>query len=293
MAQVQAQDIGLEFGVAVSGIEPRIPLADNVIEELRRLFDEKGLLVMSNIDADLKFQTYLSRLLIGEDPLAEGAECLDTVASERELLVSNREPGGNAPAGRLLYHSDYMWSDNVFRLLSLYGVKVEQPTSPTMFVSAVRAWETLPDDLRARVVGRFAIHAQDATYQQRAGGDADVLVAKFANEETIRLPIGHRHPRTGATVLYVAQQMTQRIDGMEPEESEALLEALFDHLYRAENVVEHHWREHDLVLWDNIALQHARPNVTIEGPARTLRKTFAPSPTMFKDTRPQFTTVGS
>jgi alpha-ketoglutarate-dependent taurine dioxygenase len=146
---------------------------------------------------------------------------------------------------------------------------------------------------RGRIEGRFAIHAQDATYQQRAGGDADVLVAKFAEEETIRLPVGHRHPRTGETLLFVAQQMTQRIDDMEPAESEALLEELFNHLYRPENVVEHHWREHDLVLWDNIALQHARPNITIEGPARTLRKTFAPAPTMITDKRPEFTTVGS
>jgi taurine dioxygenase len=86
--------------------------------------------------------------------------------------------------------------------------------------------------------------------------------------------------------------MTLRIDGMDDAASEALLEELFDHLYRPENVVEHHWRERDLVLWDNIALQHARPNIMIEGPARTLRKTFAPAPTMFADTRPEFATVG-
>jgi hypothetical protein len=46
------------------------------------------------------------------------------------------------------------------------------------------------------------------------------------------------------------------------------------------NIVEHHWRTSDLVVWDNIALQHARPNVTAEGPARTLRKA---SETMFMD----------
>jgi taurine dioxygenase len=32
------------------------------------------------------------------------------------------------------------------------------------------------------------------------------------------------------------------------------------------------------VVWDNIALQHARPNVQSESPARTLRKTIAPPP---------------
>jgi taurine dioxygenase len=186
-----------------------------------------------------------------------------------------------------------MWRDDVFRLLSLYGLKVEQPTSPTMFTSAVHGWETLPADLRARVKGLYAIHGQDTSYQDRGDGDADVLVSKFDELETIRLPIGFRHPRTGQTVLYVTPQFTQRIDGLPEAESEALLGELFDHLYRPEAEVQHQWRERDLVMWDNIALQHARPNVTYEGPARTLRKTFAPPPGANASKRPKFTTVGA
>jgi taurine dioxygenase len=143
------------------------------------------------------------------------------------------------------------------------------------------------------VAGLYAIHGQDASYHERSGGDGDVLVSKFDEEETIRLPIGHRHPRTGRTVLFVTPQFTQRIDGMNTAESEALLGELFDHLYRSEAEVRHEWRERDLVLWDNIALQHARPNVTYEGPARTLRKTFAPPPSANASKRPKFTTVGA
>jgi len=281
------------FGVEIAGLEPKVPLDDDTIAELRQLFDAKGLLVFRDIDADLRFQTYLSNLLIGDDPLAKAAELLDSPAAKRELFVSNREEGSSAPVGRLLYHSDYMWRDDVFRLLSLYGVKVEQPTSPTMFVSARHGWETLPADLRARVEGLYAIHGQNADYDGRSGGDADVLLSKFEEDETIRLPIAFRHPRTGDTLLYVTPQFTQRIDGLSDADSEALLGELFDHLYRAEGEVQHAWREHDLVMWDNIALQHARPNITYEGPARTLRKTFAPPPGAGASKRPEFTTVGA
>jgi taurine dioxygenase len=293
MGSLQVKELHPGFGVEISGLEPAVPLADGTVAELRQLFDRKGLLVFRDIDADLRFQTYLSQILIGEDPMANPDESLDSPAARRELLVSNREEGGNAPVGRLLYHSDYMWRDDVFRLLSLYGLKVEQPTSPTMFVSAAHGWETLPDDLRAKVEGRFAIHGQNASYQERSGGDTDVLLPKFADEETIRLPIAFRHPRTGATLLYVTPQFTQRIEGMSDADSEALLNELFDHLYRPEVEVQHPWRERDLVLWDNIALQHARPNITYEGPARTLRKTFAPPPGANASKRPEFTTVGA
>jgi alpha-ketoglutarate-dependent taurine dioxygenase len=292
MSKLEVRELHPGFGVEVLGVEPKVPLDADVIAQLRQLFDTKGLVVLRDADIDRRFQNYLSQILIGVDS-DEAVALADTERAKRNLVVSNKEPEGNAPSGRLLYHSDFMWSEDIFRLLSLYGVEVEEPTSPTMFVSAEHAWNTLPDDLRARVEGKFAIQGQDADYAARSGAGDDVLVAKFADEETIRLPIGHKHPRTGATLLFVAQQFTQNIDGLEKEESEALLEELFDHLYRPENVLEHHWRERDLVLWDNIALQHARPNILIEGPARTLRKTFAPLPKLPASSRPQFTTVGS
>jgi alpha-ketoglutarate-dependent taurine dioxygenase len=293
MANLHVTELSPGFGVEISGVEPAIPLAADVIAELRNLFDTRGLLVFRDMDADLRFQNYLSLLLIGEDPLANPAKSLDSPAARRQVLVSNREEGSSAPVGRLLYHSDYMWRDDVFRLLSLYGLEVEQPTSPTMFVSAMHGWDTLPDDLRARVEGLYAIHGQNASYQERSGGDGDVLVSTFDDVETIRLPIGHRHPRTGRTVLYVTPQFTQRIDGLPEAESETLLNELFDHLYRPEAEVQHQWRERDLVIWDNIALQHARPNITYEGPARTLRKTFAPPAGANGSKRPKFSTVGA
>jgi alpha-ketoglutarate-dependent taurine dioxygenase len=157
-----------------------------------------------------------------------------------------------------------------------------------MFVSSAQGWESLPADLRARVEGRFAEHGQDATYQQRSDEDGEVLTSKFEVDERVRLPIGHRHPRTGRTLLYVCQQMTHGIADLPQAESEALLEELFQHLYAPERVFEHHWRKGDLVIWDNLALQHARPNVKSEGPVRTLRKTMAPIPETLMTQRPVF-----
>jgi alpha-ketoglutarate-dependent taurine dioxygenase len=120
-----------------------------------------------------------------------------------------------------------------------------------------------------------------------------VLVSTFENAQMRTTPIGMRHPRTGETVLYVSQQQTREIDGLPESESEALLEELFSHLYRAEALYEHDWRNGDLVAWDNIAIQHARPNVTLEGPVRTLRKVFAPiPPRSAKPTPPRFAKAG-
>jgi alpha-ketoglutarate-dependent taurine dioxygenase len=276
MTQITAKNLTPAFGAEVSGLEPKLPLDAETIRTLRALFDERGLLVFRNMKVDIKFQTYLSELLSGADvPDPDKMEFKDN------FLISNREPTGAAPYGRLLYHSDQMWSakDRV-DVISLYGREVGQPATPTMFVSAADGWETLPDDLRAKVKDRSAIQHYDVdTYRKRAAGDTDVLVSTYqTGEDNVTTPIAYRHPRTGRTILYVCQQTTQQIAGMSMAESDPVLNALLDHLYAPEKQFAHEWHEGDLIIWDNIALQHARPNVKTEGPPRTLRKTLSPFP---------------
>jgi alpha-ketoglutarate-dependent taurine dioxygenase len=288
MAELKVRDLNPVFGAEIAGLEPKVPLDDETLQQLRALFDEKSLLVFRGLKADMAFQNYLSYALIGKEQPTRGP----LADPKREPVVSNKAENGIAPVGRLLFHSDMMWCEDACQLLSLYGLEVEQPAPPTMFVSAAQAWKTLPADLRARVAGRFAEHVHDVSYE-RSGGDPNVLTAKFEDDECVRFPIDRRHPRTGEPLLYVCQQMTSGIADLPKAESEALLEELFQHLYAPENVFEHQWRKDDLVIWDNLALQHARPNVEAKGPARTLRKTFAPMPEFLQTKTPQFGQAGA
>jgi alpha-ketoglutarate-dependent taurine dioxygenase len=74
----------------------------------------------------------------------------------------------------------------------------------------------------------------------------------------------------------VCEQCTLEVCDLSAAESEDLLEVLFAAIYAPEYTLEHDWRQGDLVIWDNLAVQHGRADVTTEGPARTLRKIFAP-----------------
>jgi alpha-ketoglutarate-dependent taurine dioxygenase len=177
-----------------------------------------------------------------------------------------------------MFHSDTMWEVEGCTAIALYGKQVAPGAIPTLFISAATAWDTLPEHLRARVEGRFAVHCQDATDQRRANVGADVLVVDFEVKEQLRLPIAYPHPRTGRMLLYVCPQLTHHIEGMSYDESEALLEELFAHMQAPENIYTHEWYEGDLVVWDNIMLQHARPDLNGNGAPRTLRKVLVPSP---------------
>jgi alpha-ketoglutarate-dependent taurine dioxygenase len=254
-------------GAEVEGLDPGAPLDDEVVNQLRAAFDDRGVLVFRGLDIDEDLQRQLLYALIDDEP--QGPDDVHAIH------VSNKEEDGAAPYGRLLFHCDNMWARTPQPAISLYGLSVEPPGAPTMFAGMAHAWDTLPAALRTRVEGLEARHGFDQAYPNR-GGDADVIDFRSAEPRSSVRPVGFRHPRTGRTLLYVSQQATMEIVGLPAEENEALLAELFEHLYDPALLLEHEWHEGDLVIWDNISVQHARGTVSLEGPERTLRKVTGP-----------------
>jgi alpha-ketoglutarate-dependent taurine dioxygenase len=272
MNDLRVRALSANFGAEVTGLHSVAPLDLVTRRELRALFDKYGLLSFPDLKPDARFQTYLAEQLLEDNAIDPAAVYVDEMHQ-----VSNVEKIAVVPLGRLMFHSDTMWVEQGTKAISLFGKVVEPGSIPTMFISAAHAWNTLPDDLRKRVEGLYALHCPDATDQRRTYISDDVLVVDFGSRDQLRLPIAYRHPRTGQTLLYISPQLTHHIEGLDYDESEALLEALFDHMYAKKNVFTHEWREGDLLVWDNLTMQHARPDLRDDAPARTLRKTLVPS----------------
>src|ERR1700704_3670489 len=88
-----------------------------------------------------------------------------------------------------------------------------------------------------------------------AGGNT-LFASGYAAYDTLDPKI--RSKLEGRKAVYVTRLMTVGVDGMQREESEPLLNAVFDHAERPEFVYEHVWRLGDLLLWDNRCSSHAR-----------------------------------
>ncbi|SFF85314.1 taurine dioxygenase [Novosphingobium sp. CF614] len=280
MTHLEVRELSPEFGVEVLGFDPKAPLDDATREQLRDLFDTRRLLLFRDIDLSHEEQARLCTMLIRKGE----AETIEAMGS-RESFISNKLDDGIAPFGRLQFHGDTMWADKPYQVLSLYGTDVQQPAAPTIFVDAVGAWKTLPEDLRRRAEGREVLQTAGAV---RRGNMSGVLLTEVENPPSTVTRINYTHPRTGETVLHICEQMTRNVLGMSDAESEDLLTSLFAHLYQPERQVGHDWREGDLVVFDNIALQHSRARVSKEGPARTLRKVASPMPRLRPDQLPRW-----
>jgi taurine dioxygenase len=250
------------FGAEISDFDPSADWSRDTRLALKKAFDERGALLFRGLDLDFARQDRICRMLIGDD--GPGA-------------TTNKEDDGLAPSGRLMFHADMMWHEEPFQVLSLYALDVAPGSATTSLTSSEYAWRVLPDDLRRQVEGKHARHQTGQVYHR--GGD-DLLRPQRSVEQSTITPIPKTHPRTGKPLLYVSQQMTHNIVELPDDQSEALLRRIFDHLYAPEMVYEHHWQKGDLLVFDNLTMQHARGNVDRDGPERTLRKVIAPLPTI-------------
>jgi taurine dioxygenase len=258
---VRAVPLSGALGAWVQGLDLTGPFTEGDEVELRRLLAAHRLLLFRGQAIGVADHIRLGRVF---------GPVLD---DERKGTgyVSNVRPGGFVPEGALWFHSDLAFTSEPCLGLSLYAVDVPAGC-PTVYANAARAAAVLPDDLRAAVAGRSALHLYDLVgqrgdvrYREETLGPAQPLAPRHAH------PVLLTHPVTGEEVLYVSQMQTGRIMGLDDETSEDLIARLFAVLYDDANTYRHDWSVGDVAVWDNIALQHSRPDPPPQAP-RTLHR---------------------
>ncbi|MDH3242247.1 MAG: TauD/TfdA family dioxygenase, partial [Alphaproteobacteria bacterium] len=134
----------------------------------------------------------------------------------------------------------------------------------TAFANQYLAYETLPEDIRAKIDDLKAVHIRDRRKNPRAG-ISDLEKGEFTHDidkyfdipapDSVH-PMVRTHPETGRKALFVSPRFTVAIDGMDDKEAQPLLDLLFEHQIRPEFIYRHKWRLGDLVFWDNRATIH-------------------------------------
>ena len=242
------------FGVYVD-VDLSEKLSSDGIDSLRALYDEHHLLLFTGQKLTCEEQARISSWF--------GPVLPDTSAA----YVSTDPDVGGLGNDELPFHSDLSCSPHPLLGLSLHAVEVEDGATSTIFVDAMRAAAAIPDDLRNRLKQLHSLNLWPRSLSRRQRS-ADAPEGWPGTAHELLKP----HPRTGAAILYLNASHTDRIVELDPEQSEALIQELFAHLYAAENRYEHRWNKGDFIVWDNLALQHARPPIT-PGMTRTLQRT--------------------
>jgi taurine dioxygenase len=187
------------------------------------------------------------------------------------MLISNiRENGetiGALPDGEMMFHHDTIHRDEPHKATLLYSVEIPTYGGDTLFASGTAAHDALDPAMKQKLEGRRAVNFY--VYNSVKRNDKQAV---DATSQAVH-PVVRTHEETGRKALYVNRLMSVRIEGMEEAESEALLNALFDHAERAEFVYTHVWRKGDLIVWDNRCSSHARTDFPSDQRRLLLRTT--------------------
>ena len=192
---------------------------------------------------------------------------------------------GVQDAGRF-WHSDLSYKSVPSLMSALYALEVPVKDGvalgATSFASTAAAYEALPDDLRRSLQGLRNVHSYrhyraknvQAQKDERARGERAVQEHELSEEQLrsvpdVEAPIVRTHPVTGRKCLFINEAHTSRVLGLPEAEGAALLARLCAHIVKPEFRFEHQWRVGDLLMWDNVSVQH-KANFDYDLPLRRL-----------------------
>jgi alpha-ketoglutarate-dependent taurine dioxygenase len=171
--------------------------------------------------------------------------------------ISNRRREGVLRDGALAFHSDFAFTREPVEGLSLHALEVPRGGAPTVFADAVCVLDRIPAALRARVERSSVVNV----YGFKLPTDGRMRERDLPpGSPVVERPMVEAHRRIGVPVVNANEMHTDRVVGLSEAESDALLAELYAVLYGPDNTYRLDWQAGDLVVWDNLALQHHRPD---------------------------------
>jgi taurine dioxygenase len=259
-ADIEGVDLARELSLdAVDAIKQA--WADHLVLRFRRQrLDDEQLMRFSAHFGELDWAPVIaaSRVKIpGDDRYVESAEEGRRYISVISNIVENGKAIGALGAYESIWHTDMSYNPEPPCASALYAIEVPPAGGDTGFANMYLAYETMPDGLRQQVEGRLCRH--DSTYNSAGElrrGFSEVTDPRKAPGADH--PIIRTHPVTGRRALFLGRRRNAYILGLELEDSDRLLDALWAHAARPELTWYQQWRIGDLVLWDNRCVMHRR-----------------------------------
>ena len=260
LATFEVLKLDAPLGAEITGLDLRKKLSPADVQMVLQAWYDNQVVVFRNQDLTpqqlVAFTAQLGEPGVPRMPSQAVHDLIPDLPPE-VMIVSNvridGKPLGLAHDGEMWFHSDMCYVEIPHTATMLYAVELPSSGGNTMFADMYAAYDNLRLETRNRLEGKKALQVHDYKRTERPGQDLDLTqVANHAH------PVFITHPETGKKAVYVNRLMTARIEGVDPAESDELLEELFAVAEDRSIVYEHVWCPGDLVIWDNRCITHAR-----------------------------------
>jgi taurine dioxygenase len=243
------------LGGVVSGVDMAKDLDDAVIADIRQALLDYLVIFFEDQshvtpDQQIAFARRFGELV--PYPMIKGLDGYPEIVPVVKLEHEKENFGG-------LWHSDTTYLEQPPLGSILLARELPPYGGDTLFANMYKAYETLSAPLREMLDGLTVVQSSGkgqvaASRKARIEGegrDAAAAPVKVAEHPAVRT-----HPETGRKALYVNSGHSVRFKELTEEESQPLLDFLFQHLSRPEFTCRLSWKDGTAAFWDNRSCQH-------------------------------------
>lgn len=254
------------FAAEISGVDTRQDISAELVEQIEDAVAEHAVVVLPGQDLtdaqQIKFARYfgprespsnkasgyanaghrLPQYLFDASNIGLDGEILPADHSRRKMRAGDR-----------LWHTDSSFNPLPTKW-SMLSARIVPPTGGnTDFTDTRAAYDALDDAMKARIEDLVVEH--NLWHSRRKGGMDSFTTEQFQSLPPVTHPLVRIIPRSGRK-SYMAGAHARRIIGIDDDEGAAMLQHLTDFATQDKFVYNHHWRRHDLVIWDNRCTLH-------------------------------------
>jgi taurine dioxygenase len=248
------------IGAEIKNVDLRYPLTEEVIQTITEAWHENSVLLFRDQDISednqIRFAANFGPVAHRVSPIQ--GDAMNAPDWTNLMLITDHvdETGkaiGSLGHGEMTFHTDKCYMEQPHRASFLYGIEIPSVGGNTKFASLYAAYDNMSADLKDRLEDAFVMQGHEY------GGYGRLkLDVKLEDIHHFRQPLIVTVPGSNKKSLYLSRLNTMWIEGMDRNESEAILNPLFDATEDPENIYEHVWRKGDLLIWDNLSCLHAR-----------------------------------
>lgn len=254
---------GAALGADVVGF-PFDNYAPDDIAQVQAAWTEHLVLRFRGTDLDdetqIRFSAEFGPPVIHPRQLQEGAHGRHPeILTISNLKKPDGSPAGDLGDGEVHWHTDTWFKERPPAGSFLRALQVPLRGGNTHFLNMYAAYDALPRALKTAIAGR-RIHHQ-TVYDGRGDVRMGMVVPPSKDVRTwpgVDHPIARTHGQSGRVCLYLGGRRHASIVDLPPDESAAVLDALWAHTTDGRFVWTQIWRPGDMMAWDNRCVMHRR-----------------------------------
>ena len=260
---------GATFGAVIRGIQLRA-IDDDTFRALHEAWLEHALLIFPEQVLSREEQDAFARRF---GNLEFGAAAISNIGKDGRVHADPGDDVVKSLRGNEGWHHDSTYMPVQAKAAVFSAEIVPTEGAATGWADMRAAYEALDEETRLLVDRLSAYHSlyysqgRDGYLPSKKNDAGGYDMYGYHGKEPSLRPLVKVHPETGRPNLVIGRH-AYGIPGMEPEESERLLDRLVEHACQPPRVHFHQWQVGDVVIWDNRRLMHRATPYDMSQPRR-------------------------